>query len=83
MVINFSQTVYVTTTSHGVHKSWYCLLRHVISLFLKGYPQVIEVLGCEIKTFDSADPTGSPWDSGLEKVQVTPFVVPQPPAVIS
>uniref|UniRef100_A0A667Z024 Uncharacterized protein n=1 Tax=Myripristis murdjan TaxID=586833 RepID=A0A667Z024_9TELE len=39
--INYS----LTTTSHAVHKSTYCLLRHGIPLFLKGGPQDIEVLG--------------------------------------
>ncbi|KAJ8351211.1 hypothetical protein SKAU_G00226870 [Synaphobranchus kaupii] len=38
----------LTTTSHAVHKSTYCLLRHGIPLFLKGGPQVIEVLGYRV-----------------------------------
>ncbi len=32
---------------------------------------------------DLADPIGFLWDSGLEKVQATPFEVPQPPAAVS
>ncbi len=30
-----------------------------------------------------ADPIGFLWDSGLEKVQATPFEVPQPPTAVS
>lgn len=31
---------------------------------------------------DSADPIGFLWDLGQEKVQATPFAVPQPPAAV-
>ena len=44
--INYS----LTTASHAVHKSTYCLLRHGIPLFLKGGPQVIEALGLRAST---------------------------------
>ena len=47
--INYS----LTTTSHAVHKSTYCLLRHDIPLFLKGSPQVIEVLGNRVSSLNS------------------------------
>ena len=46
--INYS----LTMMSHAVHKSSYCLLRHGIPLFLKGDPQVIEVLGYRVTSLN-------------------------------
>ncbi len=59
--------------SHPVHKSTYCLLKHGIPLFLKS---------CSISSLhdDSADPIVFLSDSYLDKVQATPFEVPQPAA---
>ncbi|XP_062844406.1 uncharacterized protein LOC134303073 [Trichomycterus rosablanca] len=74
-VVKESRRADLTTTSHAVHKSTYCLLRRGIPLFLNGGPQIIEVLVMSYEPLhgDSADPRGFLWDSGLEKVQATPF----------
>lgn len=37
---------------------------------------------CEALGHDSAHPISLLWDSGLEKVQTTPFEVPQSPAAV-
>lgn len=44
----------LTTTSHAVHKSTNCLLRHDFPVFLKGSPRVIEILECRVSSFFAA-----------------------------
>ncbi|KAI4899194.1 hypothetical protein NFI96_005267 [Prochilodus magdalenae] len=62
------------------NKSTYRLLRHGIPLFLKSSPPVNEVLGYRVMSLYIVTPVGFLWNSGLEKVQATPFEGPVAPA---
>lgn len=64
--------------SLAVHKLT-CLLRHGIPRVLKGAPQVFEVLGYRVMSLymATADSIRFLSDSGLEKVQASPFEVPR------